>query len=137
VPVPVPGARVSAPFDTPPDPLPTESGSVSPAWRRRALLVAVALLVLVAFASLTQAPSSRPQTATGSAIPPSPAVRRTLRGRRISRRPTVRAQRHPSGRTPHDSVVAAASAAYAVPSTSASSSPPSVPAPGPFIYLGK
>jgi hypothetical protein len=162
-------------FETPPDPLPEghlalqpagharfapavaallvrlPALSVSPAWRRRALVVVGAIVGLVVLtrgggshphhqvsASLVQASASPLRAASSPALLRPRAVRRMPHGRRVSRRPAVRARR-PSSRAAREPV-AAATAASTVPVTSGPSSAPSAPAagrPGPFVYLGK
>jgi hypothetical protein len=129
--------------------------SVMPAWRRRALVLAAAIVGLVlftragashshhqAFASLATAPASRPQVVASpaSANPRHRLAAARLPRPRTSRRSAVWTRRPRSTRTPHGSPLATTSAADPIPSASGSSSPPSVPAdnrPGPFIYLGK
>jgi hypothetical protein len=127
--------------------------SVSPSWRRRAFVVAGAVVGLVVLtrsggfhshhhvsASLAQAPAAPLRAASTPVVPRPRSVRRTPHGRRMSRRPAAPTRRPRSGRGPRDRLVATASAATPVSSASGSSGPPPVPpggGPGPFVYLGK
>ena len=125
--------------------------SVMPTWRRRALIFAAGFFVLVILtragishshqaipASLAQAPASplRPGAATTPARHPR-STHTTPHDRPAPRLPAVPPRRAKARRTSRELTTANASDAHRVPSTPAPASPPSEPAPGPFVYLGK
>jgi hypothetical protein len=128
--------------------------SVSPNWRRRAFVVAGAIVGLVLLtrgagshshhqvsASLAQASAAPLRAASTPALPPPRPMRRIptaglLLRPSTSRRSAVRTRRPRAARITQP-VVATASDVGPIPTTSASSSRPPVPAPGPFVYLGK
>ena len=125
--------------------------SVTPTWRRRALIFAAAAIGLLLF---TRAAASHSHHAVSASLAPVPApplrptttitaVRHhrstpiTPHDRPAARLPAVPPRHVEARRTPHEWIAATASAADPVPTTTASSSSPSEPTPGPFIYLGK
>lgn len=128
--------------------------SVSPGWRRRAFVVVGAIVGLVVLtrgggahshhqvsASLVQASAAPLRAASTPALPPPRPVRGIptaglLPRPSTSRRSAVRTRRPRAARIAQP-VVATASDVGPIPTTSASSSRPPAPAPGPFIYLGK
>ena len=130
--------------------------SVMPTWRRRALVIAGAVLGLLlvtrvgasishdaASAPLAQPHVSRRAGVALGAVAVAPARNRLTTSRHPHRssaqRPDLTSPRHPSAHAPRASITATAGAADPVP-TSTSSSPPPAPAseePGPFVYLGK
>jgi PASTA domain len=128
--------------------------SVSPNWRRRVLVVAGAIVGLVVLtrgggshshhqvpASLIQASASPLRAASTPALPRPRPMRGIptaglLPRPSTSRRSAVRTRRPRAARIAQP-VVATASDVGAIPTTSASSSGPPAPAPGPFVYLGK
>ncbi len=128
--------------------------SVSPPWRRRALVVVGAIVGLVVLtrgggshshhqvpASLIQASASPLRAASSPALPRPRSMRRTptaglLPRPSTSRRSAVRTRRPRAARIAQP-VVATASDVGPIPTTSASSRRPPASAPGPFIYLGK
>jgi hypothetical protein len=120
--------------------------------RRRALIFAAAIVGLLLFTharashshgqtlpSLATAPISRAR------VVPSRASVHPRNGFAAGGLPRPASSRPSAGRTPRPgstaasrkSVTAVASAAHPVPTTTAPSSPPSEPPPGPFVYLGK
>ena len=121
-------------------------GSITPTWRRRALICAAAIVGLLLFtlaagphshhavlASVARAPTSHAQVMR---LPASRRTRKRLATASASLLPAIRPRRAEARRTSHELVVAIAGATDPVP-TSAPPSPPSEPTPGPFIYLGK
>jgi hypothetical protein len=125
-------------------------GSVARTWRRRALIFATAIVGLLLFTragalhshhamstSLAQAPASPLRDGASTAVRHPRPTRMTPHDRPAPRLPAVPPRRAEASRTSHDLVAATASAAHPVRTTTAPSSPPSEPPPGPFVYLGK
>jgi hypothetical protein len=129
-------------------------GSVMPTWRRRALVIAGAILGVLlltrvgastshqsASPSLAQPHVSHPARVALPATAVNPVRNRLTISRRSHEssapRPDLTSPRHLPVRGPRASIAATAGAADPAPTSRASSSPPSEPASGPFIYLGK
>jgi hypothetical protein len=121
-------------------------GSITPAWRRRALICAAGIVGLL-LVTLAAGPHSHHAVLASVARAPTsharvvrlPASRRTpqrIATAPTSRPPAIPPRRAEARRTSHELVVATA-AAHPIPTESTPPDQPSEPPPGPFIYLGK